>query len=227
VVNDKAQLAWIGHPKDLDTVLEQIVNGSWRLEKARAERKFNYYLAALDDSLNYELMQYQGSSFKPNEFGEPNAGLLAIEQMVKKEPRLKYAPLMAFNTFSFLLKTDLIKAYEYGKVAIATATYDDPATDAIIAVIDMYSDKLKLPPDIYRLGAEAYQIEIDRIPYPELFTIHDYFDKMAAWYWRANDTTNAIRAQQRAIDALKNRGNFTPIKMNSFKSRLALYQRSI
>lgn len=224
VVDDQTRLAWIGHPKDLDDVLGQIVDHTWDINKARNKRRADRYLAALDDSLNYEMMQYQGNFYKHEYRGKPESGLLAIDKMVKAEPALKYAPYIAFNTFSFLLKTDMKKAYDYGKVAITTATYTDPAYEDIISVINLYSDKLKLPADIYLLGARAYQIQIDEIPYPEIVPVQDYYSRMAFWYWRGNDTANAVKAQQKAIGILRSKGTYSGIKMRVFETRLAQYR---
>jgi hypothetical protein len=83
---------------------------------------------------------------------------------LKKEPRLKYAPVTAAFTFSALLRTDASKAYEFGKKVIVTPTYQEPAYEFIIGDIRDDSRKLKIPPEIYRLGAECYQAVIDNAP---------------------------------------------------------------
>ena len=92
----------------------------------------------------------------------------SLNEIIRNEPRLKYAPFIAFNPFSSLLKTNPRNAYEYGKEVIVTATYKDPACDAIIGPIEWYSDKRNLPAEIYQLDAEAHQAAIDQFPYPEI-----------------------------------------------------------
>jgi hypothetical protein len=203
VINAEGRLAWIGYPKQLDEILPQVVNNSWDIKQARVKRNSDRYLAALDDSLRFELVKYDRDSFNPGSFDKPDSTLLMIDKIVSKEPRLKYAPHIAFKTFACLLQTNLHKAYEYGEVAIVTSVYDEPPYDLIIIDIGLYADKISLPAEVYQLGAEAYQMEIDHFPYPELGDTFKYYNKMAEWYWRAGNNSKAIEAEERAIEALK------------------------
>jgi thiol-disulfide isomerase/thioredoxin len=203
VVNAEGKVAWIGHPKELDEVLPKIVNNTWDIKEALAKRNLDKHLEQLDDSTNYELMRYLGDPYKPGDLGKPDSILLVINEIIRNEPKLKYAPFIAFNTFSSLLKTNPHEAYKYGKVAIVTPTYEDPPYLHIINAIKYYSDKLNLPAEIYQLGAEAYQARIDQIPYPEIVDISKLYNKMAEWYWRANDKSKAIEAEQKAIESMK------------------------
>ena len=224
VVNAEARLAWIGHPKDLDEVLPKIVNNTWNIKEVLAKRNSDKYLAALDDSLNYELLRYDYDMKRPSTPAKPDSTLLAIDEIVRNEPRLKYAPFIAYRTFACLLQTNPHKAYEYGKVAIVTPTYGEPAYDAIIGGILTYSDKLKLPKEIYQLGIEAYQAKIGFVVYTETANMPKYYDDMAKWYWRMKDKSNAIDAQQKAIEALKKKKDFSKNDMTAFESRLQQYR---
>lgn len=225
VVNTEGRLAWIGHPGKLDPILPKILNNTWDIQEALAKRNSDRYLMDLEDSLNYELMGYRGSRVNPGDPGNPDLALLAINEIVKREPRLKYAPRIAMHTFDALLKTDPNKAYEYGKVAIVTSTYGQPAYDFIVGSIDWYAGKLKLPENIYRLGAEAYQAQINDIEYPELVNMAKRYNKMAEWYWRANDRSKAFEAQEKAIEMLKNRKNFPKADLAAYESRLQQYRK--
>ncbi len=202
VVNAEGRLAWIGYPKQLDEVLPKIVNNTWDIKEALAKQNSDRHLAILDDSLKFELMRYEGDPCLGGDRGKPDSAILMINEIVKNEPGLKYAPFIASCTFSSLLKTDPHKAYEYGKVAIVTSTYDEPPYDVIIGNIEWYSDKISLPAEIYQLGAEAYQMEIDHFPYPEIVDAFKYYNKMAEWYWRAGNNSKAIEAEQKAIETL-------------------------
>jgi thiol-disulfide isomerase/thioredoxin len=224
VVNAEGRLAWIGHPNDLDEVLHKVINNTWDIKEAAAKRNLNKHLAALDDSLNYELIRYVGDPHKPGNLGKPDSALFMIDEIVKNEPKLKYAPFIAAHTFSALLKTDPHKAYEYGKAAIVTPTYDDPSYYSIISAIEWYSDKLNLPAEIYLLGAEAYQVDIDRTPYPEIVNMPKKYHKMADMYWRANEKAKAIDVMQKAIEALKGRKNYSATDLAAYESRLKHYK---
>lgn len=47
---------------------------------------------------------------------------------------------------------------------------------------------------------------------------------MAEWYWRTNQKSKAIDSQQKAIEALKTKKNFSNQDMAAFKSRLEQYK---
>lgn len=225
VVNSEGRLAWIGHPSKLDEILPQIVDNTWNITKALDTRNLNKYLEALDDSIGYEMMRYRGNYFKEGDLGKPDSALLAINEIVKNEPRLKYAPHIAFNTFSSLLKTDPDKAYEYGKVAIVTPTYEEPPYDLIISPIMSHSDKLNLPSKIYLLGAEAYRVKINQIVYPELINVAKLYHKMAEWYWTAGEKSKAIEAGKKAIETLKNKKGFSATTLAEYEIRLQHYMK--
>lgn len=144
VIDQEGKMAWIGHPAKVDNILSQIINNSWDIKEASAKQKLDRYIAVADDSLNYELMKYRGDRLNPDDPGNPELALLAIDEIIKKDPRLKYAPLLAFHTFSSLLKTDPYKAYEYGKVAIVTPAYTSAPYDLIIGSIETNSKKIKV-----------------------------------------------------------------------------------
>lgn len=227
IVNAEGKLAWMGHPSKLDMVLPKILNNTWDIAEALAKRNSDKRLEMLDDSLSWELKPYKDDRrLYPDGMGKPDLALVAINKIIKAEPMLKYAPHIASSTFSALLKTDLHKAYDYGRIAMVTPTYDDAPYDVIIDCVIWYSDKLKLSPDIYRLGTEACQEEIDAIPYPELVNMPKRYNRMAEWYWRANDRSKAIKAQQKAIDELKSRKNFSKEDLTAYESRLLQYKKS-
>jgi thiol-disulfide isomerase/thioredoxin len=221
VVNAEGRLAWIGGPQKLDEVLRKVVNNTWDIKGELAKRNFNRYLGRLDEEASNTLKKYTGDAYKQDYIGKPDSALLVISDFLKREPKLQYAPSIAFYTFSALLKTNPHKAYEYGKVVIVTPTYEDPQYQLIWGAIEWYSDKLNLPPEIYELGAETYQARIDA--YPET-VIPNFYYKMAEWYWRANNKSKAIDAAQKAIEALKNEKSFSATQMATFESRLRQYK---
>ena len=162
----------------------------------------------------------------PNGPGNPDTVLLMVKDIVKKEPKLKYAPLIAYNTFAALLKTDFQKAYTYGKEVLATSCYDDTAYRSIIDPISVFTENSNLPREIYALGADALQRETNQFPYPERISIHKRCNLIADWYWRSGDSVKAVNAQKRAIEALANENNFSADQMAEYKLRLQKYSKS-
>ncbi len=224
VVNAEGRLAWIGHPTDLDDVLRNIVNDTWDINKALAERNEGKRLRELDKEAYYKLMAYVPDQFRPGYAGNPDSALLAIDEIVGKEPNLKYAPSIASYTFSSLLKTNLHKAYEYGKEMLVNPFYGDPDYGIIIGNIESVSEKVKLPVDIYALGAEAYQLKIDKYAEIGSMNIPRNYSNMAKMYFRANNKTKAVDAMQKAIEALKSEKGFSKKDMADFESRLQQYK---
>lgn len=225
VVNGEGKLAWIGHPAKLPEVLAKILNNDWDLNKVYDKRIFDKYVKALADSLNYELMNYTGVGYSLDPSNKLDSALLYISEIVSKEPALEFTAPIANHTFPTLLILDQEKAYEFGKKLIVTPTYEDPAYYVIINAVKAYADRITLSPKIYQLAAEAQQLEIDEIPYPETFNIPNRYNNMAKMYSHANDKLKAIAAQEKAIDALKRKKNFSQTELASFEERLQQYKK--
>ena len=145
-----------------------------------------------------------------------------INQMVKNEPKLKYTPCIAANTFMSLLKTNPHKAWEYGREMLAASTYEESLNYFIYDNVEFFADKLNLPAEIYRLAIEAYLVDIDQ--YPETTNIPKAYHKMAAYHWHANEKSAAVDTEQKAIEALKNKKDFSKADMAEFESRLQQYR---
>jgi len=203
IINAKGQLAWLGPPNDIDTVLRQIVNNSWDIPSALATQNLNRHLKYLDYEASTTLLRYAGNPAKLDYIGEPDSALAAIAGLVKKDPGLTYAPFIAHHTFSSLLKTNMQKALEYGKKVLVTPTYEPPAYDAVYNAVEFYSGKIFMPNEMYHLAAEACQKKIDWIPYPEIFNMFQLYFNMTNLYIRANDKASAVTALENALAWLK------------------------
>jgi hypothetical protein len=224
IVNAAGKIAWIGHPMQLEEVLPKIVNNTWDVKAALDKRIRDRRLEKLDQDAYYELIRFRHDPLQPQDLRDADSVLLTIDKIVQKEPGLKYAPIIAFYTFVSLLKTDPRKAYEYGKTAIVTPTYDEPAWSQIRGAVKLYADKLDLPAEIYQLGAEAYQAEIDHIALPENVDLYKFYNNMATLYWRANESSKAADAQQKAIADIKNRENYSSATLAEYESKLQQYK---
>jgi len=147
--------------------------------------------------------------------------------MAKKEPLIKYTPRIAAQIFSILIKTNMNKACEYGKMVITTTTYEKPAGYIIKWAIEDLSREISLTPEICQLGIEAVQVEIDDAMscYPEIRSTYKRYSKMAEWYWLLGNKLKAIEAQEKAIEALKNTENPSLGDLAAFESLLRKYKK--
>jgi len=105
---------------------------------------------------------------------------------------------MAYNTFSALLKTDPHKAYTYGREVLASSFFGETPFESVVNPIEYNEKKVTIPPDIYRLAAEALELGIGQSPYPELVDIPKTYRHMADLYRRAGDQSKALECQQKA-----------------------------
>jgi len=226
VVNAAGKVAWIGYPMGLDEVLPEIVNDTWNIKAALAKRNFEKHLEKLDSKVYEAVGRFVADPHREGLIGNPDSALLVLTEMVRKEPGIKYAPGIAYHTFASLLKTNLDEAYNYGKKVLVTSTYEEPACYAIIDPIKLYSDRLDLPAKIYQLGAEAYRVRISQIPFPELVNLPKLYSNMPEWYWRANDKSNAIIAQQAGIQTLKSKKEYEAMKIKKtvVPAEIALFE---
>ncbi|MDB4921453.1 TlpA disulfide reductase family protein [Mucilaginibacter sp.] len=211
VVDGQGQVAWIGHPIHLDTVLEKVLNNTWDVKGASVRRTNDDYLNSLDTTVISKVCRYQGKYSDLNDLGFPDSTLMVINEMVKQEPKLKYTPWMVHYTFTALLRTDPHKAYEFGKQAMASS-YGWYANGRIIDAIRDDMRKLSTPKEIYLLGAECHQAKIDRSPpYLPIGDMAKQYHEMAEWYRRGGDKLKAIAAEKKAIKLwekeLKNSSN--------------------
>jgi thiol-disulfide isomerase/thioredoxin len=208
VINDQGNIAWIGNPEHLKEVLAKILNGTWDIGKASTDRKFDNYVATLDDTAFQAVVKYNGNANTSEFFGDPDSALSLINELVGKEPALTYAHGISQQTFYSLLKIDKDKAYEYGMMIMVAK---DPNYDAIIQSLEMFPYKYNsLPEKIFELGADAIQAKIKK--YAAYYPLHtstpkNYF-KMAEWYLLANNKPKAKSALRKAIKALKKSGRY-------------------
>ena len=224
VVNTDGKIAWIGHPVYLADVLAKITSNNWDLKEALFTRKEELRLTAMDNDVSYDLMNYTKSENWAGSKDKPDSLLLAIDKILSKEPKLKFAPMVGIYTFSALLKTDMHKAYEYGKDALQSDFFGESPSWDLMDHINMVADSLPLTPEIYQLGIEACQLTIAKIAYPEITHVYKMYNKMAGFYWHINDPSKAIDAQQKAIASIKTRNDYTVDELAALETQLEKYR---
>ncbi len=212
VIDATGRLAWIGQPGELDTVLRKVLDGAWDNKAVRAQRNADRELEALSREAHYELAGYGG---------KPEGLLKKIDSLVSKEPKLQFTPSFVGSTFNALLETDPHKAYEFGRRALVTPSYEEPDYYMIYANIRDYTGSKSLPAEIYLLGAEAYQLQIDHggltLDYANLY------HRMAEFYAKAGDKAKAVEAAQQAIEAMKKATEPSRVNLALLETQLQQY----
>lgn len=203
VINGEGKLAWLGEPYEIDTVLPKVLNNTWNIKAAREKYIFNNHLEEMDYKYAEYLHRFDDDFLHLDFTGKPDSMLLAIDSIVKIEPGLKYAPLVAYRTMAALVKTNMAAAMEYGKALLVNTTYDEPATNAIIYAVEKYPGKVYIPVEMYHLAAEAYQQKINHVHYPALVNMYKYYRDMTDLYLQGNDKPKAVQALQQALVWLK------------------------
>ena len=227
VIDKERRIAWMGHPDDLNEILEKVLTNKYNLSEARSKGKLERYLAVMDDSFHYELMRFDINIHHPKIVEKANAVLKAIEEIVRDIPGLTYAPLIADRTFrSLILAHKQQLAYEYGKQALKTYTYRSPSYLSFIAAVEGLGDNMELMPEIYELGAQAYQMKIDEI-LPEYLA--DYapklYRKKADLYIHAKNKIGAVASMEEAIKLLKARKNVSNADLAEYTAQLEKFRK--
>ena len=226
VINGEGRLVWMGHPLDgLKKVLDDLVNNRWDTEREIAKQVSKARLRLLDIDAHYYLLRYWRDFRYPNAPPRLDSALLAIKDIVKKEPDLKYAPRMAYQTFFTLLRTNYRLAYKYGKRAIRKPTYEEPPYESIISGVLTYSKISEMPRKIFKLGIRAYKMKMNRLMLPELYNLPKHHSRMAEWYYHLGKKRKAKLFQQKAIDEMKDKGEYSDGDLNELESRLTWYKR--
>ncbi|MFT3934553.1 MAG: TlpA disulfide reductase family protein [Chitinophagaceae bacterium] len=225
VINEDGKIAWVGHPGYLPGILAKVTSNEWNIENALADYNEETRLTKLDNEAYFDLLNYVKLANWASSKDKPDSLLLAVEAIVEKEPKLKYAPIIAGNTFRALLKTDMHKAFLYGEEAIKIKFFDYPISYYIKNEIEFLADSLPLTPEIFQLGIEACQAEINEIFYPEAPGTHKVYSCMANWYWRINDLAKAIETQEKAIADIKSKTSYAADELTSMEAQLEKYRR--
>ena len=224
IVDAAGRLAWVGHPINLDTVLQQIVDGEWNVDQERDQERDRRHeeqrISQLEEKASLTLSRFNYEPFTTDERLLVDSMLTTIGEIVAETPELKNTRTIVHYTFSALLRTNQKEAYEYGKTMLTATNQHMP----IIDLISWFDDQLTILPAIYQLGAEAYQQRIDQVVYPLIEDLPRYYHEMANLYWNAHNPTAAIAAQQKAITAINTEGQYSSTDLATLEACLQQYK---
>lgn len=137
LVDRKGNIAWIGHPMQMDESVDKLVAGTLDVKAAREEA---IKAKELDKKLN-ALQERLGQAMAKNDF---KGAVVIVDEAMQVDPRLvvQLAPLR----FDLLLKTeDFERAYAYARKAVKETLWEEPvALNSIAwAIVDPRRTDLK------------------------------------------------------------------------------------
>ncbi|QDW27909.1 redoxin domain-containing protein [Pedobacter sp. KBS0701] len=178
-------IAWIGHPVYLDSILNAIDKGTYdyKVEKAKKEEQ---EIRNQKTSAGYTnaIKAYKAEETAKNY----DKALKLMEEATVKFPNNSY--LFATDKFNLLLKHYSVdKAIAYGKALQS----DKLAGQVLIA--NLYKDD-KLPVEVYKFAVEA-------VKGWGMSNYSKVFDILATLQMRAGQIKEAAESQQKAVDVAK------------------------
>jgi len=226
VVDNKGRLAWYGHPSELDTVLQKIVDDTWDIEQELEYRKIRDHFERVTTQANDTILEFRVNNeivYYPVELADST--LKIINRLVSNEPLLKNSGVVRFYTLESLLVLDQEKAYLYAEEILSNKV-DEPSYLEIIGAIEWYELRGYVLPKIYRLGAEAFKLKVNDYLYPNIIDLSFQYNKMANWYWLANEKDHAIESQIKSIDILKRKKSYKASDLNKYELLLQKYNET-
>lgn len=189
VVNERGQIAWIGHPMDnLDRVLGQVAGGTWDLLKASNDAKRR----AAAEEKGAPLVTKLEEQFAA---GETEKALATMDELLAIDP-----PVMgewAMTKFAFLLmeRKDADKAYAYAAAMLEGPIKDDAETLKGIAWMTLAE------PGVVRRDVVLARRIAQRADELTGHADASVLDTLAKAQFDSSDIAGAVETQRRAVEA--------------------------
>lgn len=189
VVDQSGRIAWKGHPNGLDRVLPDILDGKWDLTAQVQALEENVRLSELDaGELVYLLNPYMGKDYA--------GALRVLDSILVEKPELLYYPRFGhFRAYS-LIGTRSPEAVSF--IRKWWEANDVPSWKSISDAVGGFSVRRPelLTPELYLLGAEALQAQLDNYPWSMNFA--RTYEEMARHYEKAGKPDLAAEMRKKA-----------------------------
>ena len=186
VVDQKGNVAWIGHPAELDFVLDDVIASKWDY-KTGPEK--------------IEKMNDEAEKIREDADGDPKGALKALTAFEAKYPRM--AKQMVGTKYTLQLKAEMFtEAYKTGEMIVDEAIAKKDAMELnVIAwgIVDPEGEikaKDKMAGLALAMRASAKSVEISNEKEGA------YIDTLARCYWLQGNKVKAIELQKKAIASL-------------------------
>lgn len=214
VVGKDKKIAWIGHPMQMDKVLEQVVDGTWDVKAAAAEqtKKWEHEQDLL------EVMEPVTAATRARDYKALAAAIdVAVSKMPETEVQLR--PVK----FDALLRTDEAAASAFMKESAKQGVFEKNPTEAynFWMAMNRHAETLKSPD--WATLAELLDKAVEARPksYTIMAALADVFAKQAKF-------DKAVEMQKKAIDVANESESRVPAAwIEQQKKKLAEYEEKL
>lgn len=211
VVNQKGQIAWIGHPMgDLDEVLGQVIAGKYDIEAAKK--------AAQAEKDREERLEKLMKPFQDAiEAGDMQTAIKELDKIVEAEPSLK--PALMSVKVQLMFEVDEGGAYKLID-ELASGLYKDDAqmlNELAWNIVDPEQDRAK--PD-YKLAAKVAKRGCELTKWEDCMILDTY--ALAAY--KSGDKDEAIKWQTKAVEFAAKDKRVDEATMKEMKDRLEQFK---
>jgi thiol-disulfide isomerase/thioredoxin len=205
VVDGKGKIAWIGHPRKVEEVVQKILAGTW--DAAAAAKK---------DQLKQLDKQQWPRLQKMLSQGKFQSTLDEVNVLLAKEPGLKYESFVGFCTFRALCQTDPGKAVDFAKAWIAAS--DDPQDfGGIYSVVGLPENHGNKPLNLYAAQSiEKNLNQSDELAPPAPAEIAWQRSIQSDFYLRGGDRQKALASAKIAIAEAKTDPKMTKDQIRNY-----------
>jgi thiol-disulfide isomerase/thioredoxin len=189
IVNGDGKIAWIGHPSGMDTVLEEVVAGTYDLNKAVAKYKKDTAAKAKLQKLNTDLSKARAEG--------PSALVKVIDSAIKDSPELEeHVGATKLNLMAADKDANQDDVLKYGERLINEINKDDAAKLNEIAWAFVNPDRpAKANKAQIAFAVKAAQQGVDASKSKD----HTVIDTLACAHFANGDTAKAIECIEKAI----------------------------
>ncbi len=192
IINGEGTVAWIGHPMQMDEVLEAVLAGKHDINAARSAAAKQLEEGAAERAMMKDYKPV-GEAAKKKDFA---AALTALDAFVKKYPNMEEQIRM--QRFTFMLKADEAKAYTLAQ-EWATGPMKDDAEQLNGLAWTILENK-----DIKKAGIETALFISTRCNELTQNENSMFLDTLAMANFKMGDVVKAIDLQKKAIANAKN-----------------------
>jgi thiol-disulfide isomerase/thioredoxin len=209
IVNTDGQVAWIGHPAQMDKPLAAVAAGTWDLKAAAREFKEEKTRAARLAALAGKIRQAQQSR-------DPKAILAVVEDAIKEDAKLE--PKLAGLKFNILCDTAPDAAVTYGRKLVDEVLKDSPDDLNTLAWNIVEPDRVKdKKPD-----AKLLKVALDAATKAnelEKGASADILDTLAQAHFVNGDAAKAVETAEKALKLQPDNAEY--------KERLATFKKAL